>query len=431
MGLYRYSNQSFRVSRFTLVLFVTYLGLFIFFLSQPPIYSPDTYSYLGLHIYRYPGYSIFLYILQFIFQGFFERVVVGIQLLFGFIAIFLFANNCRSILKMNKFSYLALLAVLTYPYFPTLWIGNNLCSEGLAYPFYLILLTFSFDFLFRQQTRKWIHISIVLILLALTRGQFIFISPLLAFLYILKKRKRVFKKPNFFYLLLFLTLPFVVHILDSSYHKIAHGLFITTPFSYVNAVTLPLFVSKKEDAKSLKEPDDRQIFINTHTTLDSLGLLASRTGGDKNEQYEIFFQKFPIICNRTFHFQSMDYFAQKYSRQNKNALLSEVAAKEMMPILIKNNYQNYFSLFFLGTVRSLFGIIPLILVFLLMAYSFFSTIKIWTIHSGLLLFTSILILSNALLVAFAAIPIMRYLFYNFFFVILIAFVLFKKITSKP
>ena len=420
----------FKLSRLNILHFVIYLGLFVYLILQPAIYSPDTYSYLELHVYRSPGYSVFSHLFQFAFGKLFNPVIVGIQLLFGFFAIHLFASNCRDLLKMGPFPSLALLVVLIFPYFPPLWIGNNICSEGIAYPLYLLLLSYSFDFLFRNENRKWIHLSIIFILLALTRGQFVIMAPMLAFLYLIKEGRLVIQKSRIFYLLLFLALPFSVQMIDNSYHKVVHGIFDTTPFGYVNAITLPLFVSEEGDVKDLKSQVERGIFSETYKELDNLGLLQNHIKGNSSKQYDVFFNEFPVICNQTFHELSMDHFAKEFGRQNRNAYLAEQASKEMMPILVKNNFQKYISLLWESVVRSFYGIIPLILVVVLFGYSFYTSFKKWNLPNGILLFASLLIITNAFLAAFAAIPIMRYLFYNFFFVILIALILSKKIKSR-
>ena len=420
----------FKLTRPNILLFVIYLGLFIYFIFQPAIYSPDTYSYLELHVYRSPGYSIFSRGLQSLLGGYFNPIIVGIQLLFGFFAIHLFANNCRDLFKMKPIPYLAVISVLLFAYFPPLWIGNNICSEGIAYPLYLLLLSFSFDFLFRNENHKWIPLSIVFILLALTRGQFVLLAPMLAFLFILKEGRTIFQKSKIFFLLLFLVLPLNVQLIDRSYHKVVHGIFDPTPFSYVNAITLPLFVSEEDDVKDLKTQDEREIFMETYSELKNLGLLLSKTPGEVNEQYAFFFKEFPVICNQTFHPISIDHYAVEFGRQAHNAVLAEKAAKEMLPVLVKNNLQKYISLLWQGIVRSFYGIIPLILVVSLLIYSFFASIKTWNNYNGVLLFAALLIIVNSFLAAFAAIPIIRYLFYNFFFVILIAFIIYNKIKTK-
>jgi hypothetical protein len=71
-------------------LFIIFCLLFIYFITQPANYHPDTFSYYRLDIQRYPVYVIFLRTFDFLFKGFFEFAVVGFQLIFAFTSIFIF-----------------------------------------------------------------------------------------------------------------------------------------------------------------------------------------------------------------------------------------------------------------------------------------------------------------------------------------------------
>ncbi len=309
-------------------------------------------------------------------------------------------------------------------------MGNNLTSEGLSYPLYLFLIAYSIDFLFKNQNRKLLHLSIAFILLCLTRGQFVIVAPILAVLYALKERKNIFKRPKLFYVIILIILPIITQTLDKTYHKAVHGFFVTTPFSYVNALTLPLFVSDKKDASLMKTEDERIIFQRTYKSIDSLGLLSSKVSGDATEKYMLFHNNFPWICNRSFHVPTMHYFENQAQEVGANVIMAEMAAKEMLPVLIKDNFKKYISIYFEGIFHGFKGVFFFIIALTFLLYSFFLILKKWSIKIGLILFASSLIVSNAFIVAFASHSIMRYLFYNYFFAILIAIVLIRKITSK-
>lgn len=427
----KYSTKHLKFSAFDILLLVIYLVLFSYFILQPAIYSPDTNTYFRVHFYRFPGYGLFLRIFDFLFGNFFDTAVVGFQLIFGFISISVLGKTCKQLLKLNVFEYLALLILLTFPFFPPLLVGNNLTSEGISYPLYLLLIAFSFDFLFNNQSKKLIHLSIAFILLCLTRGQFIIVAPIILFLYILKERKSLMQKPKFFFIIVLLLLPFVSQTLDRVYHKAVHGFFVTTPFSYVNALTLPLFVSEKKDAALMKTEDEKIIFQKTYETIDSLGLLSSKVAGDASSKYRVFHNNFPMICNRTFHVPTMNYFESKSNKLSENVVLTEKAAREMLPVLVKNNFKEYISIYFQGIFHGFKGIIVFCIVLLFLIYALLISFKKWNLYNALLLFGSLLIVSNAFIVAFASHSIMRYLFYNYFFTILIGIILFRKITSKP
>lgn len=426
----RNSLKNLRLSSLDILLFVIYLALFIFFILQPPVYSPDTNSYFRLSFYRFPGYGIFLRVFDLIFGNFFDFAVVGFQLIFGFISIIIIAKSCFEFLKLNLLEFFALLSILTFPYFAPLLVGNNICAEGLSYPLYLLLISFSFDFFFRERQKRMIHISVVFILLCLTRGQFIIVAPILAVLFILKEKKNIIKRPTLFFFIIFLLLPVFTQTLDKSYHKIVHGYFVTTPFSYVNAITLPLFVSKKEDVEQLKTKDERTLFLNTYNTIESLGLLSSEVSGDAKTEYMVFHNNFPIICNQTFHAAGKKYLENKTENLGENVVMIEKAAMDMLPVLVKNNFKEYISIYFEGIFYGFNGILISVFALLLFLYSSIITLKKWSLYNGLLLFATTLIVSNAMIVAFASHSIMRYLFYNYFFAVLIGIILLRKITSK-
>ncbi|CAM3457098.1 hypothetical protein [Aequorivita lipolytica] len=428
--MFKYSPRKLKFSAFDGLLFVIYLAVFTYFVIQPAIYSPDTNTYFRVHFYRFPGYGLFLRTFDLLFGNFFDTAVVAFQLLLGLIAITVLSKTCQRLLKLNVWGYLILLILLIFPYFPPLLVGNNLTSEGLSYPLYLFVIAFAIDFLFNNQSVKLLHLSAAFILLCLTRGQFIIVAPILAVLYILKERKNILSRPKLFYLIILFLLPIISQTLDRGYHKAVHGFFITTPFSYVNALTLPLFVSEKNDAEMFKNEDEKILFLRTYKTIDSLGLLSSKVSGDASEKYMVFHNNFPVICNRTFHGPGMAYFENKSDKLGEKVILIEKAAKEMLPVLVKNNFKEYISIYFEGIFHGFKGILISVFILLLLVYSAIITFKKWTLYNGLLLFATLLIVSNAMIVAFASHSIMRYLFYNYFFAVLIGIILFRKITSK-
>ncbi|QQX75524.1 MULTISPECIES: glycosyltransferase family 39 protein [Aequorivita] len=428
--MFKYSTRGLKFSAFDGLLLLIYLAVFIYFVLQPAIYSPDTNTYFRVHFYRFPGYGLFLRSFDLFFGSFFETAVVAFQLLLGFLAIAKLQKTCKQLLKLKNWEYFVLFILLIFPYFPPLLVGNNLTSEGLSYPFYLFLIAYSLDFLFNNQPNKLVHLSIAFILLCLTRGQFIIVAPILGVLYILKERKNILNRPNLFFGILLFILPIITQTLDKTYHKAVHGFFVTTPFSYVNALTLPLYVSDEEDASLMKTENEKIVFSRTYQKIDSLGLLSSKVEGDATEKYMLFHNNFPWICNRSFHVPTMNYFESKTNKLSENVILAEKAAKNMLPVLVKDNFEKYISIYFEGIFHGFKGILPAVLTLLLFLYSTIITFRKWSVNNGLLLFGSTLIVSNAMIVAFASHSIMRYLFYNYFFAILIGIILFRKITSK-
>ena len=414
------------------VLFAIVIGIFCFlFYLEPPIWSPDTYSYFSVPVHRFPVYSLFLRSFEFVLgRESFDTFIVIAQFIIGFIGIRLVYDRCVHVFALKPLISIVLLTILVAPYCPPLYIATNLASEGLAYPLYLLLITFVIDFLFRKQKSKLIHLSIIFILLCLTRGQFIIMAPIIAIIFVIRKRKSVFRKGNLARLALLLLLPILTKGFDMSFHKVVHGYFVSTPYSYVNAVTLPLFVAKWEDSSAIQNKEYRTLFVKSYKTIDSLGYTRAMTFGDARAQYENFHDHFPMICNQNLHDKGRAYFLAKEGVEHLDGIRTEEASKAILPILISNNSEAYFDVYFEGILNGFKSIFILGLFIAILFYSFWRSIRRYSAHNAFILMGTTFILTNALLVGFACHTIERYLFYNYFIVFLIVVLTIRKLIPK-
>ncbi len=415
---------------FSSFVFIIFSILFIYFIYQPAIYSFDSFSYLRGDFNRYPGYVIFARIYTIVFGAFFDYAVISTQLLLGFTSIYIFLRKISSVIKIHFLLKVLLFSILIFPYFPHLSIANNIASEGLAYPFYLLLIAFSFNLIFQNQHKKIIHISIFFVLLTLTRGQFIIVPLIVAFIYLLKHKKKVLKRLKIYVIFLLIILPFINQLTNKTYNKIIYGHFVTTPFSYINVVALPLFVSNEDDANYIDNEEDKLIFLKSYHQIDSLGLLSSKIKGDNKNKYQVFHDNFPIICNQNIFQNGIDFYNEKYGRIEQNSIRIEKTCKAIFPVLLKRNFKNYIVIYFEGVFHGFHSIIIAILMLLVLIYSFWLCIKNFTAENGILLLSSLLIVSNSLLVALACHSISRYLFYNYALGFLIVLLLFRKIANS-
>jgi len=409
---------------------IVFTFLFIFLVTKPPIVSFDTLSYLDANIKRYPGYILFIRGFKFIFKGNFKVFIVIFQLFFSFFSVFIVFKNISNLLKFNYWVKILFLALLLFPLFPPIEVVNNLASEGLSYPLFLLLSSFIIGFLFRNEQNKIYYFSVTVIVLNLTRGQFFIIPIIVAFLFILKVRKDIFRKKNIKLLVLLLLLPLITNTFERTFKKIVYGYFITSPYSYVNAVTLPLYTSKLSDSIDIKDKHHRKIFILSYNRIDSLGLVASKISGDYLDKYMVFHNNFPVICNQNIHAQGKDYYNKLNGVSELSSVLTEQACKDMFIILIKNNFKEWISIYITGIIHGFYSIYSLVFFLLVFIYSFIQTLKKFTIDNGLLLLGSLLIFSNAMIVGIACHSTIRYLLYNYFFVFIIIYILFRKLTSK-
>ena len=406
-----------------------YFFSFIFLIFQDAIYTPDTASYLNAAIYRYPVYPIFTKFLKFVFQNYFDLVTVGIQLLFGLVAVHFTAKKLTEVLQLNYLTKFILVAILLFPFFGPLYVANNICSEGLSYPLYLFFLTFSFDFLNRFNRKTFILLLISYILLTLTRGQFIILPIIVLVIYILKVKGSALKGIHLKKIFLLLLIPFIATVMDKSYHILKDGRFVSTPFSFISASGASLYVSQASDIQFIETDDDKEIFKDCHAFLtENNWLLSSKNRATPKDDYKHFHNNVSKLCNFTLHDRGTQYYLDKGYNIVDARIAIEKTSKSMYPILVKNNFNNWLRLYYNNLVHSFKSVFLLLFIVFVLIFSFIKSIisdnKIYLF----MFFMASLILSNALIVAFASHSIIRYLFYNYSLFFLI-FVLLIKIIK--
>lgn len=405
------------------------LVLTLSYFTSSPIWSPDSSSYFGIVIHRFPVYTIWLRVWELIFEDSYLHIVVVLQLLLGLVTIPLVARRIVSVFKLHKFIHGVLLIVLVYPYFAPLWVAHNITSEGLAYPLYLMVVYYSITFLYIKKQRVLFHLMGSLILLCLTRGQFIIMPLIIAVIYFLQQPKKITQKTQIICLATLLLTPFAIKLLDRSYHKIVHDNFVPTPYSFVNIVTLPLFVSDISDSTSIADPDVRQLFIASHNTIDSLNLLSQSIQGSAKNKYEVFHNNFPEICNKNIHKKARNLYLKKGYEPWNNFIKAEEACKILTPILIKNNLNEYLTIYWEGILRGFKSIFIFAGLLLLAILGLFKFLRKPTKENSMIVLCGALIFSNALIVGIACHSIDRYLFYNYALALVMIVLFLRKLQT--
>ncbi|OIQ30757.1 MAG: hypothetical protein BM564_00675 [Bacteroidetes bacterium MedPE-SWsnd-G2] len=409
------------------ILLLFYLIVFLFNISQNAIYSYDTYGYLDAMPNRYPGYIAFLKILKFVPENYFNIITVGVQSIIGLTGVHFFFRKLSTIFRFKWYIKVLMLLLLVFPFFPPLLVANNLCSEALSYPLYLIALGLSFDLLFKSHTRYFGLLLLVLTGLSLTRGQFIITSVVIGGIYFLK---HVYSLKLFHIrrVLLLLLLPLVIKGIDMEYHKLKDGIFMATPFSYVNAIAAPFYVSQASDKALFTDIEQMQLFNSCYAQLQSKGLLISEyPNSDLKEQYMVYHRNVPKICNQTIHVTALDYYYQKALALDhppkKASALSYLHAEQnyraMFTPLLFDNFWAWSNLYMTNMAHGFFSIVIL---FALIIICFYTGIQVAFKSKRKMLYPftlSALTLANASIVAFASHSIMRYLFYNYSLILLL------------
>ncbi|MCX7550548.1 hypothetical protein [Xanthomarina sp. F2636L] len=392
------------------------------------IYTPDTGSYLNAQIYRTPGYSLFAKLFTFIFQDYFNVFTVGFQLLFGLFAVHVVLTRISKLLQLHIISEFVFLALLIFPFFGPLYIANNICSEGLSYPLYLLFIAFSTDFLTNYHIKSFRLLLITFILLALTRGQFIVLPIIILVIYIIKIKTLALKRPHLRNIILLLLIPVVITLMDRTYHKLKDNLFVTTPFTNICMSGAAFYVSDASDIQYIKDEDDKNIFKDCYGFIEENNwLLSSKERNSYKDYYNHFHNNLGKICNYTVHDRGTEYYLNRgYSIREARVGIEDTSGN-IVKVLIKNNFNKWIKLYYNNLIH---GFKSELLLFFMILVFIYSGIRFFVSNNKFILYLflfSSLILSNALIVALASHSIMRYLFYNYSLFFLIFIILLKLI----
>ncbi|WP_298902673.1 hypothetical protein [uncultured Psychroserpens sp.] len=425
-----------RVLDKNLYLWVIYLIVFLFVVTNDAIYSPDTRSYINALPYRHLGYVIFLKVFKFIFSGFFDLSVLIFQAAFTLTAVHLFLKKISQILKINSIARIALLIILLFPFFKPLSVANNICPEGISYGLYLLFVVYGLEILFNENRKKWIAFIIIYLALTLTRGQFILMPFIIAFVYIFNNKSKRPRRSIILKSALIISLPFFLSLIDSTYHKLKDGIFMTTPFGFVAASGSAFYVSESSDIDSIESVNDKTVFKLCYAKLSQEKLLLSQQDNAQSDalNYNYFHNKVPEICNQTVHYLGKDFYYQKEILNENNTKLAHAKAyyniektcRNITLTLINSNFKKWMRIYYANISHGFYSSVFFLLV---LGVFLFSLIK-FLFHPDnkliLLLFVlSAFTLSNAMLIAFASHSIIRYLFYNYVLIFISVIILIK------
>lgn len=419
------------------LLLLVYLIVFFVCIFTEPIYSHDTYSYLGAMPYRQMGYVIFLKVFTLIFGTYFDIAVVAFHAVFSLFSVHYFFKKISKLFQLNTLLKIPLLLILLFPFFPPLSIANNLCSEGLGYGLYLLFIAIGMEILFGKKHHYFKYYLVVYLVLVSIRSQFIFSTLIFAGTYFLMHRKQILQRKHLINTFIFCGVMLIASLAERTYHKLKDGFFKPTPLGYTSASTAPIYLSDRDDYKLFENKDYQEIFINSYDTLVHKDLLP-KPNYTIEESYKFFHDNLPKICNQTIRVQGINYYLnkpapEKWSNNQMASYLyfeTEAACKEFTKVLIVNHFKDWLKLFYANITYGFKSQLLLWFVVFMFLFSLAKTLLNNQRKYAIIFLLSSLILSNALFIAFAVHSIQRYLFYNYALIFLLFLSTYNLLASE-
>lgn len=233
----------------------------------------DSSHYLGNSPIRSPLYPLILDLYHQFFEVGNYTVLIFLQIGLGLAAVIYLARTLQNLFKLPEWTTFVFTIVLWSPYFfGDYKFGNAVLTEAVCYPLYMLLFAFLVKGLCKKQPKELYKVIGCLVLLMLTRRQFLFVYPLFAIglayaWWFFKDRKPLYKVLAVFVLSIVVT-----DLLERSYAYMNHGKFSTVPFVGFQLSVAPLYFSQNSDAELFEEPLVRELFIEVHKRMTDKGI---------------------------------------------------------------------------------------------------------------------------------------------------------------
>tara|TARA_R110002049_G_scaffold116110_1_gene268462 strand:- start:24719 stop:26011 length:1293 start_codon:yes stop_codon:yes gene_type:complete len=413
---------------------VVYVAIYaligIFVLIKGPVYFPDSFAFLSMDFNRSPFYCSFLKVMTSTFGNFYTIPVMLIQyggLVYGSDYLI---RTLHKIFKINVFGLTIIQFILLAPCVYLHFVSSTILSEGIAYPLCLIIVAQMIKMLVNSDLNFIYKIAPLLLLLILTRGQFMAFVPILCFvsLYIVFKQKMSLKKASV--ILLVLAILFLSSTAEKLYNKVVFGYAVNNAMNYVHLISASFYIADASDIDLFANQEERAYFSLVHNSLLEAKLTRTQVKSMANDEYDVFMKNFSKICNARVHEIGLHIFKQKgLDIYEQNIALNKMCSKMIFPLLAKNF--NKWLVFYYKGLKTTFGSSKEMLLFImLLVYGVVFTFKTSKpLYRFMVLITLLMFAHNAL-IALAAHAIRRYVFYFDWVVFAIVVLLLNEILKQ-
>jgi hypothetical protein len=415
-----------KTSKFTLeqliYLFII-LFSFSFVLKTGIIISPDSQGYLEMSLIRSCGYPFFIAFHRILFGEYYIEALLITQ--FGIIASasFYLTQCIKKTTHLNKWFLLLLFIVLLTPILYEDRIANALLSEALAYSLYLTIVGST---LIAVINKKYVYFYFSFVLtyfLILVRGQFLFLIPVFWIAILISDHKLFFKKKNVLLVLTTFLIPALVIVTDVFYHNTKHNQETTTPWTGIQIVALPFFVSNQNDYTIFETPQQQDYFKYIYKKLNQKKLLLKHVPG-KDDKIDFFWSNYVYMCNSTISDNGIDFFNKSLSLDQRTVLNDKMTTSLALP-LIKKNLKEYSLVYIKNIFKGFHSSKNFLLFLIILSLGIFLFLKTRNTISKFIITTTIITFGNIVLVSAVEPTINRYVFYNNWTLIIIVLLLFQ------
>ena len=264
------------------------VAAFFIFMQKGVMLSPDSASYINHYMVRMGLYPLTISMFQYLFKEHALQFLVMLQLIFTIFASYKLSSFLRLAFKLPSFLHWGLICVLLSP-IVMFNCSNEIMSEGLAYPLFLLTSHYFFKYIALKQIKHLYIFSLCLCLLTFTRQQYLFfyVVSVFAFIYLVFS-KGISKKGTHFVFSIALSL-FSFFLMERAYHSVYHKAFSGTPFTGIQLLIRPLFLSTSDILKHFNDPKEKQFVQEVTNEMLVQDIIDIDINKRRNLQFELYY----------------------------------------------------------------------------------------------------------------------------------------------
>ncbi len=400
----------------------------ILVLITPVALQPDSLGYIDIWFNRTPVYPLFVNAVQAVFGDSYKTALKVLQLFLGLASVWFFINQLRKQISLKAFWYLLLTLIILVPYLYNHKIANNILTEAIAYPLYLLTTIHFLLFFFKDRTIHLRYALIFLFILLLTRKQFLYFVPIgMVILFWISYKSKTFKNhiPHFIVLAL---LPFLVSLTDSTYHKIVHGHFTNTPWTGIHLLAPAMYVADKEDVAIYTSEEEKAYFNAIYAEIEENKYNEAAAISEGQDIISHYIANFAKIANGTIYPIGKERYENELSKDDALIKVDETTTAMSIP-LIKDNFKKWLSLYIKNFSYG-FENSKYVLLFVILFLFGISKINVSNINRfKAIAFVTCITISNIAIVAVGMHTLKRFTFYNDWVLFFVIFILLNSIST--
>ena len=407
-----------------------YVIVGILAINKGIIYYPDSYTFLEMAFNHSPIYCTFLSVLTGIFGDNFEIPLILVQYIIIAFGVDFLIKTLKNIFNLHFIGFILIQLIALAPCVYLHFLPSTILSEALSYPLLLIIFAYTLKLFVEEKPNYIYKIILPLFLLILTRGQFIILIPVLIVIvsFIIYKNKTFIK--NFRFLVILIIFPLITSLSERVYNKVVFGYYVNNAMNYVHLISSPFYISNNDDINLFSEQDEKTYFKLINNSLSEAKLTRDQNLSIGNDDYQFYQNNFTKICNKRIYKLGLKLYEDKgLDFFEQNIALNKLCSKMVFP-LIKQNFKNWFVLFFKNLKNSFGSSKQFLLFIMLMGYSLFYLNKTNNNIYKFVALAALFMFANNTLIALVVHSIKRYVFYFDWVIFAIIILLFNEILKK-